>query len=179
MARKPAPGSKPAPKPALTLTYEVTERDIAAFHDYHLWRHSRRAPVALGMIAVLGVFTTLITGKRDPLVTALLAGLVPMIAFFWTMHHSRQRMIRLGRQTGILGTHILELSSRGFRQHRGDGREIKRTWSDPVQVAETPRHIFVYVNPTQAVIVPRTAFSTPEEAERFLANLREWTRTSG
>lgn len=174
MARKPTP----APKPSLSLTYEVGERDIAAFHDYHLWRHSRRAPVALGLIVVVGTIATLTTRLGDPFTNALLSGVLPLIAFFWTMAHSRGKMVRLARQMGIIGSQTLEVSPRGFRQHRGDGVETRRKWSDPLQIVETPGHLFLYVNPTQAVIIPRQAFSTPELQEQFLASLREWTRAS-
>lgn len=175
MVRKPTPASKSS----LTLHYQVEAGDIIAFHDYHLWRHTRRAPLALGLIVVVGTVATLTTSSGDPFTNALLAGVVPAIAFFWTIAHSRRKMVRLARERAILGGHTLEVSSRGFRQVRADGVETRRKWSEPLQIIETPSHIFVYVNATQAVIIPQEALSSSEERGRFLALLREGAKSGG
>jgi hypothetical protein len=53
--------------------------------------------------------------------------------------------------------------------------ETRLLWTGVRQVGETPRTILLWLNPYQAVIVPRAAFASPAEAEAFLELARAHT----
>ncbi len=176
MARKKRDPQREAPVEKLVLTYEVRDEDIRRFHDYHLWRHTRRAPAALFVIAIAGTASALMfAGEAPPLSTALYSGVFPILAFLWVFWYSKRKMVRIARETGALGPQTLEFTKRGLFQRRANGAESRRPWEHPVRIIERGEQVFVYLNPVQALIIPRSAFASPEELERFRAALEHWS----
>lgn len=176
MSRKKRSPQREAPVEKLVLSYEVSEEDIRRFHDYHLWHHTRRAPAALFVIAIAGTASALMfANEAPPLSTALYSGVFPVLAFVWVFWYSKRKMVRIARETGTLGPQTLEFTKRGLSQRRANGAESRRPWEQPVRIVERNEQVFVYLNPVQALIVPRRAFATPEDLEQFRTALEGWS----
>lgn len=158
------------PEGALIVHYELKARDVHTFVRYHLLHRGRRLSVlALAGMATLGAWG--LNGGALGAGLALIAGglglwvLVPL----WVLRH----MCEL---PGVLGPRVLAFCDEGiigWTEALGDGT---LTWSGVYDLAETPRHLYLYYGPATAIVVPTRAFEAPEVLDQFLSDARDWIR---
>lgn len=160
------------PEGAMVVDYELKATDIHTFVRYHLTNRGRRlASLALLGMASLGAWA--LNGGVVGAVLAAVAGalvlwvLVPL----WVL----RRMCEL---PGVLGPRVLAFCEEGiigWTEALGDGT---LTWSGIYDLAETPRHLYLYYGPATAIVVPTRAFEAPEVLDQFLVNARGWIRAA-
>ncbi|MHB8879314.1 MAG: YcxB family protein, partial [Myxococcaceae bacterium] len=84
------------------------------------------------------------------------------------------RMYQEGENAGVLGPPRLTLDGEWVTE-RTEVREVRTHWRAVERVVEDQAHLYLYVTSFSAVIVPRRAFGSEEEAKAF-ARLAEERR---
>lgn len=170
------------------LELDVTPADVRRFHRYHLWRYSRRAPLAIGLIlavvagASLGAyfFPDAFFPRQglDPAAAAwwtfvYIGGLfaVFLIALFWI---AARLAVERSRDMGGVGKLTCVLSPEAVVTHNERIGDSRRLWAGIAAVVETPEAIYVYLNRMQAFMVPRRAFGSDAEFQHCAKTLRKW-----
>jgi hypothetical protein len=67
---------------------------------------------------------------------------------------------------GQLGRHRLVLSDDGVAESTAVGQS-STSWAGVDRVEQSPDHIFIYISPAAAHVIPRRAFKTADEAHAF------------
>jgi YcxB-like protein len=160
---------------ALWISFRITEEDVFQYMRYHglyiwnttIWVAIAYCFVAVGILAALDGFSAV--------VWMLMSGLLA-VAVGVGCHRSylRRRAHRLCRETaGATGEWLLEITSDGLFCSAELGESTIK-WPAYTHVFGTSEHIYLYRGPQRAIIIPRRAFASPEEAEAFLQAAQEW-----
>ena len=82
-----------------------------------------------------------------------------------------------GPQPGVLGSHTVTLSPEALRE-RTDVTESQVSWQGVQRIDVTSKHIFIFLQPAAACVIPRRAFPSVADAEQFIATARAfWEAT--
>jgi hypothetical protein len=150
------------------LEYVNRMEDLAALTDHHMRtsRASRRALrngalwIGLGALVVT-LFISLTAGKSlaHAVVIGVFAGAGAAVGWRLTVVRSTlaqtRRLYNDGRNKGILGRHRLSLTDSALREESEAGSSETRF--DAIEgIAETPSHVFVYVDALHAHVIPRS-----------------------
>jgi hypothetical protein len=164
---------------SLLVSFNLREEDLFQYlrdHGYHLWRVSLIVAV-LFWITALDVFGSMESLVAVPLI--LVGGGMSVAAgVWWHRFHLRRVARRWYRQLcqkapGTMGDWRLEITPEGLScsAELGDSR-VK--WALYQQVRGTATLIY-FDRPFRApTIIPRRAFTSPEEAEVFLQAAKDW-----
>ncbi len=87
------------------------------------------------------------------------------------------RAYRDGERHGILGAHTVTLTPDAVHE-RTAVNESKAAWRGIFRIDATPSHIFIFIQPNAAHVIPRRAFPAPEDAEAFLSTARSHYETA-
>ena len=87
------------------------------------------------------------------------------------------RIYRDGERHGILGEHTATLTPE-FVQERTPVNDTKAAWRGIFRIGATSQHLFIYTQPGAALVIPRAAFPSPEDSERFLVTARTYYNIS-
>jgi hypothetical protein len=166
----------------MTVTYSVTTDDVVAFNLYHLqhapgmrryFGWTRFGAASLAVIGVWSLVAYLQYNSRSllALVLALIAGalvyrLTPTLMLRATPRTVR-RMLRDDTNRDMLGVQRITLTPDAL-VFRAEPGERRYAWETIEWIATTPEHIFIYVTPITALIVPARAFGNAAEREDFL-----------
>lgn len=103
---------------------------------------------------------------------ALLAAMIAAINFVanWL---ARYRADHQTDRNGVFGEHTITLSPEALFE-RTAVNESKAQWGSIFRIDATPKHIFIFIQPHAAHIIPRRAFLTTEAAEQFLSTARAY-----
>ena len=149
-----------------TLEFQLTAEDYAAFNLHHALtsrnalRQQRRARVntTVAVLVVSMVVVSLVSGRVvEGIFVAIAATLVSWLIFPWSWRRALSSSLRqtsVDHTLSTLGGRRLTVDHEGLIETR-DGTTISAHWDDVERVDETPTHVFVYVGPTSAFIVPR------------------------
>jgi hypothetical protein len=161
----------------MEIRADITADDYRAFLQHAVRRASTGARrTSFGLLvavwaAIVVLFTWLYTATPWAPGYILSCGVgivVGMLLSLWGV----QRRVDLSPEEGgyVLGPRVYTLDENGVRARSAAtelwvGREAIRA------LEETPDHIFVYLDRGAALIVPRRAFATPQQAALFVAGL--------
>jgi hypothetical protein len=84
------------------------------------------------------------------------------------MTHSaiRQLLKEEKPDKGQLGRHTVKLEETGVAESTAVG-EQRTSWAGIDRIEHDPDYIYIYTTPMAAVVIPKRAFSSPVEAEKF------------
>ncbi len=173
---------------ASTVAYEQTVEDVVAFNLHYLQSSplpqknlllARASLTALlaSLLLALGLYA------RAPIPFWLLGALI-LLAWFRLfpsraaslLRRHTERLYREKPDRGLLGPHEVTLEP-DWLVERTDWRESRTHWRVVESVVTADGHLFLYVTPFSAVIVPRRAFDD-ERAFRAFAERAESLRAS-
>jgi hypothetical protein len=171
----------------MTIEYDVTKDDIAAFNHYHL-RNSATArrqylrgwlvPPAVWLGIFLVIWQLADSQRGTPLKT--LRDLLPLVIFvpfymiYFPYAHRRtiqrtiEGMTSEGKNRGMLGRHRLTLKPEGLTEAT-EVSENTTAWSGVERISVSEEHAFIYVNALAAITVPRRAFPSETEFNAFVS----------
>lgn len=171
------------PSTDLRLDYRLTEADV---HHYCLagrvgrcWRCCRGRKAAIGLLLALGYFLVgacfLGPGVRSGML-ALGTTLVVVAAFAWVREARFEGCIdRLAREMGLPVDLRLVVTPEGIAEESSDEPGRTFAWSEVVDVSRIDHLTLIRLRPAGGVlIVPDSAFQSPESRAEFAATLRQW-----
>ena len=167
----------------MQIDYELTERDLIAFHVYGMGRESehRRSVRKNRWVALVGGGLALAAGLAlGSLLTAALGGLWMLAGVFMGLVYRRmiRRTIRRQAKRGELRSMLvptrLTVSPEGLISERPAGTATLR-WDAVDGIAETEGHVFVHEDPDRAWIIPKRALEPEPGVEAFFGELRQRT----
>jgi hypothetical protein len=178
------PVSPPIASPAMdTVTFRVEVADLKAFQR----RVSRTSPAVRRMRIFIGgmflVLSFLQTSRRDYegwgewlihfiAVFALMAG-VGSLLIFGINRLAEIGAFRGAERHGVLGEHTITLTPEGLHEQTAVN-ESKTAWRGIHRIDATKDHLFIFLQPAMAHVIPRRAFPTPADADAFLAKARDY-----
>jgi hypothetical protein len=186
------------PSEALEVTFEFDREDFVDLHQVVLRRHLggqrrrwKRLGLLGGLVVVLFVLWTALvvssrgtTAFRSELVAVLhswvgvVLGILLLLLMLlllilglllWLM--PRMAREQLSDEGSTLGTHVVRIDGSGIRlaTPKASGQY---DWSGVVDVFEGPRHVFLFVDTSAAVVVPKRAFPDDGAMRGFLERCR-------
>lgn len=165
----------------MEIRFNLGLHDLYALADYHT-RHSERARrqlrsarlgVALLMLA-LAVVTYVV--RRDPGVAAFALGFAILWGLFLPrfqralLRRQIARVYRAGQARGAYRRRALALGPTGLVERTPQG-QAELGWEAIESVDSTPDHTFLFVGPSQAIILPR-AGTEQGDYQAFVDELR-------
>ena len=168
----------------MKLEYDFTEQD---YIDYNIY-HSKYSPSIkrllrlqrYGVAFLLMVLAPLMHMiSHDSLNFYLISFAIASIAWvilFPKLYESslKRRILKIveeGRRNSLFGRHELRITQDGIHGKTGVSES---TWHRIERAVETEKHVIVYVNAITAFIVPKSAFTSEEEKERFLEEVNKF-----
>jgi hypothetical protein len=167
-----------------TYEYGLSLEDLVAFALHHErsspLRRRRRRVLHLGLAFLLAAVVTAVCGLARAPAWFWLFGYAVVVFYFLRfpgryekgLRRNVEQAYREGRNLGLLGPHRLTVDPEAITEATAL-REVRTRWAAVEQVVEAKDHLFVYVSGSTAFVVPRSAFGQPEEASRFVAQVRE------
>jgi hypothetical protein len=96
--------------------------------------------------------------------------LVASLTWFFEKRLTRRAISDLVKEEkpdkGQLGRHTLRLDDAGMVESTAVG-ESRTSWAGVDRVEKDPDYIFIYTAPHAALVIPRHAFSSADESEKF------------
>ena len=162
----------------MDIQYELTVDDYVAFADYHHAHSSitggtvRRSRYG---IAVAWVVVALLDAATNGLGidTVIWASGALLWFALWPLVHRRlvrrnmHRFATQGLTRGSIGHHTLSLATDGLTD-RTSFSEYRTFWQGIDRIATTSTHLYVYVGPNAAHVIPRRAFTNAGAETAFL-----------
>ena len=183
----------------MEISFQLTPGDIAAFQKLHARRYGMRWPffvvlfgLAIGILPqligsnfwlrlqMLGPATVLRQMLNSVLrlvsnLPALLSLLIP-IAFFlfvWLFLVPRVTRGEIQKTDAYKMQQTIKLSAEGLFQSQASGDFLYR-WPYLFAVIDDAAHIFLLINRNTAVVVPKRAFASEQEAQQFFETARDY-----
>lgn len=166
----------------MEIKYNLTEEDYIHFNMYHI-KNSKSAIRSLNAQRFLTpVFLILLSYILS------LAGDTPFlelfIAFFitsilWILFYPKyfyssvtrriQKMIRDGKNGGLLGEHVLSMTDEGLVESTSYG-QTKVNWSGILSLKEDNEYFYLYNSSVSALILPKREIANEEEIRSFFTS---------
>jgi hypothetical protein len=166
----------------LEVEYELTREDLYAFQWRGVFESPRgwraRRSAYLGWILAVLLFAIVPAIGADGFrISRVSFGFIvialPVVFLFqwclerWVVRRAIRQLLQDERpDRGHLGRHRLVLGEDGLTESTAVG-ETRTRWTGVDRVEQSPDYIFIYTTPSAAHVVPKRAFSDPEQAEAF------------
>ena len=170
----------------MIVEYEITQEDLSAFSFYHhfrspcamrQYRRSWLLPPFLWLLGFVGIWYLVDRERGTPFRTFLallpLFSFVPFYLLYFPWSYRRRvrkiihGMMNEGHNRGLFTRHRVATSLDGIADATDVGHS-SIAWRAVERVVRNDQYAFVYLNAFAAIIVPRRAFSTPEQFEEFI-----------
>lgn len=165
------------------VTYDLTPDDFWHFSQYYLrHKHFIRLPLMytwsafMGLIFLGGLWIAAdfwFTFGRTSWI--LLLGLLVLPFFAFRMFPpTKGRVIKAARQRpGLLCEHTISISPEWLSE-KTQVNESKTAWATMKSLEEDPEYFYLFLDKLMAHTVPKRAFSSPREADLFMATARRY-----
>jgi hypothetical protein len=160
----------------LEVNYEIENKDLYAAS----WFSMRRSPLSKRMNILFLLFSLIVAANNalmaKPTAIARLSAVFDslilsfLIYAFWAAVIC---LLMLGstisgkRNKGVIGWHKITLQEAKLVETTAVN-ESHAEWFGVDRIEETPNYLFIYVTPTNAHVIPKRAFRSPEEAGKFV-----------
>lgn|GEM_PF-3619525 len=174
----------------MSFSIDVLEDDLLALQSYFN-QNSKTLRRQLVIAQVIMAFTFLAAGflvqsMMPPVARTIfiVAGIfIASIAVFFYPQMFRARYRRLvrrlmkeGKNRGQLGTHLMSLNAKEILR-RNDHGYVGYYWTTVEKIAETNDHVFVFVGPVNALVIPKRCLDT-QQNRVFVELLHEYQADS-
>lgn len=173
----------------MEMEFSLSPEDHAAFclhRDGPRWRQGYRVASFVIVLAVTSLVVMLVMfGKgetKDACMLCLMAAvmgtlwlLVPM-SQRWGVVRSLRRMRDSGQYAALFGRRRLTIVPHRIAVVDECGGQSELRWSAITTIYASDSHAFFYLNPTDAIILPRAAFSREEDFREFIETARRYHR---
>lgn len=148
----------------MTITYTNTRRDLLAFQLHHL----RRSPMMWLPFALVGLMFFLMASEEAlaPRIVATVIFLLLVLPILVAFYAALLTLNLLLRKAGNSPPETVTLSDAGLQIKTATSFQ-EHQWAGIKQVCWTRRHLFIYLTPSLACVVPRRVFASAGEWESF------------
>jgi hypothetical protein len=171
----------------MRVDFDFGRQDLEQFNRFHM-RHSPTARSvrrwgywACPAAALVPLVVFRQHGLAPMLGGALAAALVSwaLIAAYWRfgVGYVIRRSCNEGDGRGLFGPHSLELTPEGIHETTAVSTSTY-AWTGIERIADDDSHLYLYVSPTSAYVVPKRAFASAEGARTFLAQASAYRHAS-
>jgi hypothetical protein len=169
------------------ITYHLEAADQNTFQWRYMWRlaESRPGLVFLGLVITWGSLDAAFRSDSPSwlirllffviffAITAAVGGALILIVTWLIILINTRRV----RASGQLGEHTIILTPEHVYE-RTEVTELRSLWRGVCRIEASRTHLFIFIKPTSAHIIPRRAFATPADADQFLATARSYLEAS-
>ncbi|WP_273130862.1 YcxB family protein [Bacillus weihaiensis] len=164
----------------MRITYHLTEEDYLHFNLFHLknskaGRHAlaiQRYLTPIMFIAIAFLFSSI---NDIPILFMLIPFAIMAIIwflfypkyFYHTVKKNAKKMLKEGKNDGIVGKHEMTLSEEGISDHHSTG-ETKVNWSGIQEFKEDSDYIYLYNSSVSSYIIPKRDLEEQEEFKAFI-----------
>ncbi len=165
------------------ITFNLEAADLKAYfrHYCRVSPSVRRANVI--MLVLVGVVSLQLSARGEEIgmnsrvglffVYYILGSLIALTFAFLVNYAIQSRSWQDSKRHGLLCEHTFALTPETLRTHTA-ASDANISWKGIYRIDATASHLFFFVQPELAYIIPRGAFPTPEAAEEFLATARAY-----
>lgn len=164
----------------MEIQYELTEEDVITFNLYHVknskvgrnslkWQRYISPLIFLLFAYFLSVFTDM---EKGPLFATFILTAVVWVIFYpkyFTFHIKRQvrKMLREGKNEGLVGEHVMKLNKSGIADQSSTGRTDVQ-WQGVQSIHEDAAYFYVYTSTVSAYILPKRDLYSEEAVKTFI-----------
>ncbi len=164
----------------MEITYEVTEEAYIEFNVYHA-KNSKTIKKAITMQRVLVpilylVMAIVISFLLDIPVLSMVIPFL-LISLLWIVFYpkyfyrhiqkSAKKMLREGKNEGVLGVHTMIFTEEGLREMSAMGEKCV-SWVGIEHIGEDITNLYLYNSSLSAFIVPKNSLSEVDKVRQFL-----------
>ncbi len=164
----------------MEIYYELTEDDYIKFNLYHI-KNSKTGKQALALqrfltplffIIISYVYSMISNKSFLPLfITFLVMSILWVIFypkyFYGLIARNAKKMIKEGKNDGLLGNHQLKLTEEGLVD-TSSNKETKVTWPGITSVRENDGYFFLYNSSVSAYILPKREIDDVDEVRQYV-----------
>jgi hypothetical protein len=164
----------------MEIAYHLTEEDYLKFNMFHI-KNSESANKSLktqryATPFVYIIFSYIFANLADiPFLFALIPFLI--VGILWVIFYPKyfqtrilsqtKKMIREGKNEGLLGEHTMILSEEGIVDSNPNG-ETRVNWTGIIKLLEDESNLYVYNSSVSAYIIPKRDLSDVEAVREYL-----------
>lgn len=164
------------------VEFELSYRDLLAYGDWYARRHPTGRTFLIGAgssIALLGFFSSLSLDGGSLTRWTILPALAVLALTYAAFVVMPATLARRSRSVAMSRPITVELNAEGVVERTAAGHRLVR-WFGLERVGRTSKYLFLCTDPSNAIIVPRRAFSTDDEWHRYSDYARQcWERALG
>jgi hypothetical protein len=168
------------------VLFALTLQDYVAFHQYHAQTQSKRALWVLFAVFVMGALFLFFTNPRPgnewnwPFAMALIV-ILSFLALVIRFNHLATGLIvreqlKKGKDAEKMFSEQEMVVSEEAITHSSALGVAKTPWTSVEKIVATPRHLFIYLTTSSALIVPSRACTNDEEFRESVETVREYHR---
>ncbi|WP_381482139.1 YcxB family protein [Sporosarcina contaminans] len=166
----------------MEIRYELTEEDVVAFNVYHVknsnigrnslrWQRLASPLIFLLFAYLLSIFTEI---PAAPLlstftITAVIWVLFYPKYFYWHITRQVRKMLKEGKNEGLIGEHVLKMQKKGITDSTQNGETIVN-WEAIKSFKEDIGHFYLYNSAISAYIIPKREVN----ADAVRNHLKKW-----
>lgn len=166
----------------MELKYTLTEQDYINFNLFHI-QNSKMATKALKIqrytipvlyLVLAYIFATI--GDSSYILSFIIFSIFGILWFvlypkfyYRTVIRNVKKMMKEGRNEGLLGEHHMLLTSEGIVDNNTTG-ETKVAWSGIQEVKEDKNYLYLYNSSVSAYILPKREITNLEELKSYIKN---------
>lgn len=155
----------------MELTYTISRKDYWEFSKFYLerYRHFYRSiginSLVIATITGIVMRSILHLPEVYVLVWCCVVAAISPPMLYW---QCKGRVMRLPAKGGtMLGDHNLRIDSEGVFGKSCAGEGSIR-WNGILDIVETKKYIFMFMDTAMGFIIPKSAFPSPADANQFL-----------
>lgn len=164
----------------MEITYDVTEEAYIEFNLYHAQNSKTlRKTLTMQRVLVPIIYLVMAIVLSFVLDIPVLFMVIPflIIGIVWAVFYpkyfyrhiqkSAKKLLREGKNEGILGTHTMIFTEVGLREVSATGEKLV-SWAGIEHIGEDTSNLYLYNSGLSAFIVPKSSLTDILEVRQFL-----------
>ncbi|NMO97187.1 YcxB family protein [Paenibacillus lemnae] len=162
----------------MEVTVDLNKEDFWRFNRYvmfHLPKYRVMMWAALAAIPVLSIVLLKFSGFGwvYSVVVGVLLGILCDFLFVYRIKSRTMRMVK--HTPGMLGERRITMDSSAIHEVTGKS-QLRYPWNGIHELRRDEEYLFVFVNPLQAVIIPRRSFTNGEEEDSYIKAIEGFSK---
>lgn len=148
---------------------DITREDYWNFNKYAIFNvpYVRTTFILSALILPIVVLVIELLKNLSPSVIVVSMPVSTAAGFLLMIYITKKQAMGLpDKKEGLIGEHIFEIGKSGFKEITSVSRGSV-SWNGVKSIMENEEYIFIFKDKMMGHIIPKRAFSSPEEAKEF------------